>query len=77
MLNRDHPTYARYAREVRDRFGSITAYRMGYVVGLDEGQDPAACPYPDARGARLFEQGVAAGHEWRARHGLKNSGELA
>ena len=70
MLDRHHPVALRFAGAARARYRSITAFRLGYVVG--ESGEALPCPYDDERGRRLFAAGVEAGaqsaEKEKARH---------
>lgn len=66
-LNHRHPTALRYVNDARARWGRITAFRLGYLVGEQGVQDTFTAPYEDARGAALFNEGVRWGADHRRR----------
>jgi len=55
-----------YRAQARARFGALTPYRLGFMVGLAD-DDRALCPYEAWHSAQLFDQGHAAGLESRRR----------
>jgi hypothetical protein len=65
MLDRKHPTAVALVQEARFRYGCLSAFRLGLVVGELGRSDE--CPYDDERGRTNFEAGVAAGREHRQR----------
>lgn len=66
-LNLNHPTAVEFAGLTRVRYGRLTAFRLGHVVGGYGHADDYECPYPDPRGRRLYAIGVQSGREWRER----------
>jgi hypothetical protein len=52
-------------QEARYRYGCLTAFRLGLVVGELGRSDE--CPYDDERGRTSFEAGVASGRVHRQR----------
>ncbi len=63
MIDRQHPTAMHFVNEARSRFGRLTPFRLGYVVGLSGASKEWSCPYPDALCADLFQEGVWAGED--------------
>jgi hypothetical protein len=69
-VNTRHATYAAWAAHVRRRYGRITAFRMGYVIGeasVDEA--PPACPWTNPRSQISFRQGFDAARDHLERFG--------
>lgn len=59
-VDRRHGTYAAWADHVRRRFGRITAFRMGYVIGEASVDALPACPWTNPRSITCFRQGFDA-----------------
>lgn len=53
-----------YRNQARERYFFLTPYRLGFVIGDDDG-DPALCPYEGPHTVKLFHQGYRNGQEHR------------
>lgn len=54
-----HQQFDYYKAIARERWGTCTAFRLGYVVALCSASLP--CPYESARSVRLYRDGLNAG----------------
>lgn len=63
MIDQLHPTATNFVQKTRHRYGRLTAFRMGYVVGESGAADQWDCPYLDARSRELYRVGIEAGKD--------------
>lgn len=59
------PKVARYAATARSRYGKLTPFRLGIVVG--EQSDAVRVPWTDEHSLRLYREGLEAGADLRRR----------
>ncbi len=74
-LDHHHATAVRYVPLVRARWGRVTAYRLGFIVGEEGMGHIYDAPYAEEHSAKLFEEGVMYGADHRRKRLQKEKAE--